>query len=347
MRIVIAIIALLLLFGCNGEEPPPPAPVENVTPEEGKPPPLTVVIEEQENQTAEGNFTIEENGEVEENISFEMEYIHDPNQTLGVYFIYVGDDMLHGDAILIKKGDLDVLVDAGSEKKGEDVVDFLRSRKVDDIELLISTNADPRHYGGIKTVANEYQIEELWWTGDTFGDSEYLDTITTVEAEAKNTYTVYDGHSAELNGINFEILNPSETERFDDVNNDAIVTRVTDRNFSLLLTSGIQTGAQGDLTNTKEEKIKNLIIQAPYYGVGAGTSNIGVFLIKSKPEAMIISGSADERAANGGSREPFERLMEQHGVPWYENYVNGTVRVSTDGYYYDIRSLGFVEEEEE
>jgi competence protein ComEC len=344
MRIFVGIVLLLLLFGCNGGEEKPPED-NGVTPpvndsDDGKPP-VTIIIGEQQNQTVEANVTDEdEDEEIEENISIVMEYEYNPDQPMGIYFVDVGDKLLHGDAILIKKGDLDILVDAGPKEKAGLVTDFLNSRGVDDIELLISTNADPRHYGGIEAVADKYTIEELWWSGQAFEDIKYENVIDKVRAEAKNTYEVADGHTAELNGIELEVLNPPVTDRFEDMNNDAIVTRLKDRNFSILLTSGIQTGAQGRLINQREDEIKNPLIQAPYYGVGAGTSNIGIFLIKAEPDAMIVSGSADESAVNGGSREPFERLMDQYGISWHENYVNGTLRVFYDGDSYQVTGLG-------
>ena len=80
-------------------------------------------------------------------------------------------------------------------------------------------------------------------------------------------------------------------------------------------------------------------MQAPYYGVGAGTSSIGLLLLAAEPKAVIITGSADDSAANGGSREPFKRLMDQYGIPWYESYADGGLRVTTDGYEYAIQSL--------
>jgi competence protein ComEC len=339
MRIVIGIIVLMLLFGCNGEDGPLPEEnitnVTNVTEEE--PPPVTIIIGEQENQTVEANLTEEE--EEVENVTEGIDYEYDPDQPLGLYFIYVGDTALHGDAILIKKGDMDVLVDAGPQQKSGEVIDFLRSRGVDDIEVLISTNGDPRHYGGIKAVADAFGIEELWWGGNDFGDAQYLDTINKVKSEAKSTQVVEDGYTADLNGMDFEVLNPPAVDKFDDVNNDAIVTRIKDRNFSILLTSGIQTGAQGRLINQRTSEIKNPVIQAPYYGVGAGTGNIGIFLVTAKPEVMILSGSADDSPENGGSREPFERLMDQYGIEWRKNYEEGTLRITSDGTSYDIQAL--------
>lgn len=341
MKTYVLLAGLLLFigfFGCLGGGQTELPPDENKTNETNKTQ-INIIIEEQKNQTAEKNET-EESPPEEPPETKELEYQYDPEQKFGIYFIDVGGPLLQGDAILIKKGDCDILVDAGSAEKSNRVIDFLRSHDVDDIEVLVSTNADPRHYGGMGAVADKFKIEEFWWNGEMFTDNDYATLITRMENGTKTVRKIGDGFTADLNGISFTALNPPAGDTFDDVNNDAIVLRVVDRNFSLLLTSGIQTGAQGRLINQKTNDIKTEIMQAPYYGVGSGTSNIGVMLISAKPKIMIISGSKDESAANGGSRDPFKRLMTQYGIKWYENYVNGSVRIVGDGQVYNISVLG-------
>ncbi|MEW6721968.1 MAG: hypothetical protein AB1324_01765 [Candidatus Micrarchaeota archaeon] len=339
MRLFFVVIAVFLLLGCTGGEQPPPQNVTNETNETPKPPPIDIIIGNQTNQTQIQNQTEEPEPEPEP-IKKELDYTYEPEQIFGIFFFDVGGPGLHGDAILIKKGDMDILVDAGSAEMSERTIDYLRSRSVDDIEVLVSTNADPRHYGGIAAVAERYKIEELWWSGESFGDNAYAALMENVSGSVKTARVVERGYSADLNGMNFTVLNPQNTQRFEDVNNDAIVMRVVDRNFSLLLTSGIQTGAQGRLVNEETSLIQTDVMQAPYYGVGAGTSNIGIFLITAKPDAVIVSGSSDESAPNGGSREPFERLLKQYEIEEYKNYVNGTLRITSNGDNYTIMELG-------
>lgn len=337
MRLIFLLAAMLLVLGCTGGEPPP---ASNNTTNETVKPPISIIIEEQKNQTTEKNETEEPPPPPPPPVVKELEYTYDPAALFGIYFIEAAGTGLQGDAILIKKGDCDILVDAGPIEKGDKVVNFLKSRNVDDIEVLISTNADPRHYGGIGAVADNFKVEEFWWSGLDFDDLEYKTAVSRMNASVKTVRIIQDGFSADLNGMNFTVLNPSTENQFDDFNNDAVVTRVTDRNFTMLLTSGIQTGAQGRLINQKAGLIRASIIQAPYYGVGSGTSNIGIFLITAEPEIMIISGSSDESAPNGGSRDPYKRLMEQYGIRWYENYVNGSIRISGDGQEFTISALG-------
>ncbi len=339
MRILLGLLALLLIFGCLGEEERPPEVIvgDNVTEEE--PPPVQIIIGEQKNQTTEGEAPEKP---PEENVTEEptaLGYEYDPELPLGVFFIDVAGPKLHGNSILIKKGDLDILVDAGPEEYGNAVVDFLNSRQVDDIEVLISTNADQRQYGGIGLVADNFEIEHFWWTGSAFGDADYLAVTEKVKAMVKEHTEVEAGFATELNGINIEVLNPP-VDRFDDVNNDAIAMRLTNGNISMILTSGMQKGALQKLTNEQPGKIKAHVIQAPYYGLGEGTRDIGQFLLAADPEVMIITGSVDDSPANGGSREPYKRLMEQYGIEWNATYDNGTIRVTTDGSDYAIQTIG-------
>jgi competence protein ComEC len=336
MRIVIGLLALLLIFGCIEDRPP-----ANITPQDNvtRPPPVTIVIEDQQNQTTEDVIIPEDEPEVNDTedpsiLDFEIE----EGAPAGIFFINVGDKFNHGNSVLIKKGDLDILIDAGSKEKGNVVVDFLNSRSVDDIEVLVSTNPDPRNYGGLETVIDNFAIEQFWWSGEAYGDSKYIQLADKISGKAKMTTLVEDGFSKEIGGIKIEALNPP-VERFDDVNNDAIVFKVTDGNVTILLLSGIQKGAVQKLTNEKKKEIKCDIMMAPYYGTGEGTRDIGLFLLAADPDYVIMTGSSDDSAENGGSREPFERLMTQYKIDWLETYVNGTLRVTTDGSEYAIQNV--------
>jgi len=333
----IALFAALLLTGCLGGGEQPPVQ-ENKTNQTNATTVVNIIVQTQTNQTMGQNITAQP---PEENVSVANVtlYEYNPNQTFAVYFLYVGGPGLHGNAVLIRKGGLSVLVDAGPAENAGKVLDFLRSHEVHRLDVIVSTNADPRNYGGIGAVADAFPVQEFWWTGEAYGDQAYSALAQRMTNATKRVRIVERGFTQDLNGMEFRALNPPTTQRFEDVNNDAAVFRVSDRNFTLLLTSGIQTGAQGRLLNDEKENIQTQVMQAPYYGVGSGTSNIGIFLITAKPKDMIISGSGDESPANGGSREPFKRLMKQYGIAYYENYVNGTLRISSDGSSYAIQAV--------
>ncbi|MEM2908620.1 MAG: MBL fold metallo-hydrolase [Candidatus Bilamarchaeaceae archaeon] len=329
LTLLALIILLVCALGCVGETQQPVNETEkNKT--------IIIVTEPQKNITQIRN---ESYGETEENITEEkieevgVNYTYAPSEKLGVYFIDVCDYSSgeHGSSIFIKKGDFDMLIDAGSTTTSGRVLDLLRKKGVDDIDVLVSTAGDPRRYGGLLSIAAVYQIEEFWWGGVSLSQ-DYRSTVEAVSEKAENTVIVKRGYEREFNGIKFEALNPKEPQ-FDDVNNDAVVLLLSDRNTTVLLLSNIQTGAQGDIVNTFREKIKADVIEAPYYGVGAGTANIAFFLQASKPRNAIICGCSDETMeVEGSTRLPFKRVMEQeqYHMTYYETYKLGTVKIVID-----------------
>jgi len=326
MKKLIALLLVFLMFGCiGGDEEPVVEPEENKT--------VIIDIGEGENQTVVKNET--ENGE-EENITepwTSMNYTYEPSAKMGVYFLELCEYSTgnHTAAIFIKKGDFDMLIDTGSELTNGRVIDFVKSRNIDDIDVLVSTSADLRRAGGLIEIADEFEVEEFWWGGVKISQ-DYFDTVEAVSERAKETNIVKRGYTRELNGIEIEVLNP-KSNPFSDVNNDAVVLRIEDRELTLLLLSNVQTGAQGDMISNLGDKLKVDVVEAPYYGVGAGTAYIALFLQASQPEYMVIEGCSDETMeVEGSTRNPFKRVMdqEQYQVTYYETYVNGTVKITSD-----------------
>ncbi len=59
-----------------------------------------------------------------------------PSGSLSISFIDVGQ----GDGVLVQAGGEDYLLDAGRAEEGPEVVDFLRSRGVEELEGIVVTN---------------------------------------------------------------------------------------------------------------------------------------------------------------------------------------------------------------
>lgn len=328
-KIIVLLLVSVLLFGCIGGEEQPPVQEE---PEEENQTDIGIIIEEEQNVSVGVNETETEEEEEPEEVWEGVEYSEEPGANLGIYFLdacsYGTGD--HGAAIFIKKGDLDVLVDGGSYSSGSRVLDYLKLRGIDDIDVLVSTTGDYRRYGGLDDIIDEFTIEEFWWGGDDFSDPEYRRIVEKASNKAGNVRVVEREFKTTLNGIELEALNPRTSAKFNDVNNDAIVLRIEDRDLSVLLMGNIQTGAQGDLTSNFKDEIKVDVIEAPYYGIGAGTANIALFLQDSKPEYAVIEGCSDETMeVEGSTRNPFKRVMdqEQYSIAYFETYDEGTIRI--------------------
>lgn len=268
-------------------------------------------------------------------------YTSTPEERFAIYFINVGKDELQGDAILIKKGDFDMLVDAGNVRSTNKVIDFLKSKAVDDLEVLVSTHADNEHYGGITAVLNEFGVEEFWWPGKLYGDSEYDTLVKKINSDGIPIKEVKRGVKFDFNGMTFEVLNPSATKSFGDRDNDAVVIKITQNEFCTLLTSDILGGVQNEIANLDGgNKVRCDILQAPGHGLGRATSQIDVFLLKVSPKDVIFSGSISDPAQDQkGTRFTIFEKLKIRNARSYENYKNGTVRIVSDGFTYAIDQL--------
>ena len=346
-KIFVIMAVLLVFFGCINLNGDPPVnttptngtvqpPIQNTTPPKN----VTIIIGAQQNVSVTTNQTVG-NQTIIVPVIKGMNYSEQPDASMVIYFIPVGgvSPGLQGESIYIKKGNVDILIDAGPKENIASVIKRINQTNADDIDLIISTTADRRRFGGIPTVLDTFKVEEFWWTGKDFGNASYKSVINQVNSYDIETKVIGRGFSKTINGMKIDVLNP-QTPEFKDVNNDAAVIRIADRDFSILFTSNIQTGARDAITSEQSSLIKNVkILDAPYYGLGAGTSGIQLFLTQVNPEHIIICGSSDDSQQQGGSRDAFKNLMATKKMNYTENYVNGTVALNTDGYNYSVMYL--------
>ena len=80
-----------------------------------------------------------------------------PSGSLSVSFIDVGQ----GDGVLVQAGGESYLIDAGRPEEGPSVVDFLRSRGVEELDGIVVSNPDADHIGGFLDVFDAFPVETV------------------------------------------------------------------------------------------------------------------------------------------------------------------------------------------
>ncbi|MGV8176316.1 MAG: ComEC/Rec2 family competence protein [Candidatus Bilamarchaeaceae archaeon] len=336
---VLALASLVLLYGCInlGGEPAKPSvtgPGTGETPGTGNPNQSgsEVVIISKTNQT-QGTSPDQGTTPGQEKPAG-AQYGAKPDDTFYAYFIDL-DRTQASDAVYIKKGDLDILYGAGLAKDGAKLVDFLKTRGVDDIDVLIIPVAKEKYYGGANAVLDAYTVQEIWWTGDLFNQDALKGIIDGAESSKTLVKTVQRDDVAELAGIKFQTLNPSP-KRFnnpDDPGNDCIVFKISNGNSCIMLTGDVLTGAQGEMGSYYGDGLRCDVLQVPYEGLGRGNNQIALFLNKVKPVYSIMNGAVD----GSDSRDSVKNRLRTAGTTNYETYVGGTVKFTSDGTGYAVQ----------
>lgn len=84
--------------------------------------------------------------------------IDSSTENLKIYFINVGQ----ADSELIIDNDKTMLIDAGTNDQGKNVVEFLKSKGINKIDYLIGTHPHEDHIGGLDDIINNFEIGTIY-----------------------------------------------------------------------------------------------------------------------------------------------------------------------------------------
>lgn len=234
----------------------------------------------------------------------------------------------NGDSILFMQKDKVMLIDCGTRSKGDTVVNYLKELGIKKIDVLIGTHPHDDHMGGMAEVINNFEIGTLY-TPDTSDNnittSWYLNFLEAVEVNKLNWIYPKAGDTFNLGEAIVQILAPN-SNKYDDLNNYSIVTRITYGSVSIL--------SMGDAEKLSEDEIlKNgLGIQSQIIKVGhhgSNTSNSEKFINEVNPQYALIS------AKKGNSyNHPIKSVMElfeKKNIKVYRTDESGTIIMTTNG----------------
>lgn len=246
---------------------------------------------------------------------------------LTVHFIDVGQ----GDAILIDKGDTDILVDGGPTSA--DVLAYLQGQGIADIDFLVATHPHADHIGGLADVLAQYQVNEIWVNGDTATSQTYQNFAAAVAAEGATVREPTRGYSTQIDGLDIAVLNPSQLTG--DPNEDSVVFRLTCGKVSVLLTGDATSDSEASMLATGLG-LDSDVLKVGHHGSSTSTST--AFLAAVTPEDAVISVGAGNTYGHP-AQDTLDRLAAV-GATAYRTDENGTVVLTSDCNTYSITTSG-------
>lgn len=133
-----------------------------------------------------------------------------------------------GDATLLRfyegENEINILIDGGNKK--DDCINYLEKLKISSIDLLIVSHLDEDHIRGLRRIADEIEIRELWITDISpliqpaiEVESIYmmkclLETSMIVDSQDLrngNKQAVYDGHQKQIGPFHLQVLSPPKS----------------------------------------------------------------------------------------------------------------------------------------
>ncbi|HES76351.1 MAG TPA: DNA internalization-related competence protein ComEC/Rec2, partial [bacterium] len=193
-------------------------------------------------------------------------------------------DVGQGQAVLLRTATHQMLYDAGPVNFGgrdagkEVVLPVLRSLGVDGLDVVMLSNSDRDHAGGLRAIEQGVALGGVWSGGET---------VQGAQACRQGLYWAWDG-------VDFKVLHPGAGFGSDKDNDWSCVLKIDSPGGRVLLTGDIERRAELALLSSGED-LRAEVLQVPHHG--SKTSSDIRLLAVVNPQLAVVSA---------GYRNPFK-----------------------------------------
>ncbi len=194
-----------------------------------------------------------------------------------VYFIDVGQ----ADAIYIKDGNSNMMIDAGNNADGKLLVKYLQSLKVEEFKYVVGTHAHEDHIGGMDDIINNFKIDNFYMPEAISTSKTFEDVLDALDKNKVTFQTPKIGDKFTLENTNFEVLSIGNDTS--DLNDTSLVLKMSYNNTCVLF--------MGDASSNVEKTLLDKDINCQVLKVGhhgSRYSSSDEFIKKVNPTYGII-----------------------------------------------------------
>ncbi len=230
-------------------------------------------------------------------------------------------DVGQADSILITTQDKAMLIDAGNNADGEDVVEFIKAKGITKLDYVIGTHPHEDHIGGMDDVIKSFDIGIIYMPKITTNTKTYEDVITEIGNKNLQISEAKKGDIFSLGNANCEFMADSILDK-NNLNLSSIITRITFGNTSFLFMGDAETENEETRTWPKTD-----VLKVGHHG--SDTSSSEEFLKQISPKIAVISVGKDNDYGHP-SDETIKKLQNL-GATIYRTDELGTIELVSNG----------------
>lgn len=244
--------------------------------------------------------------------SYENNSTSSNNNEVLVYFIDVGQ----ADAIYIKDGNSNMMIDAGNNADGQLLVKYLQSLGVQEFKYVVGTHAHEDHIGGMDDIINNFKINNFYMPDAISTSKTFEDVLDALDSKKVTFQTPKIGDKFMLGNANFEVLSIGTDTS--DLNDTSLVLKMTYNTTCVLFMGDASSNVEKNLL---DKDINCQVLKVGHHGSRYSSSD--EFIKKVSPIYGIIMVGKDNKY--GHPTKKTLDILEKYQVNIYRTDEEGTI----------------------
>lgn len=242
-------------------------------------------------------------------------------------------DVGQGDATLVRFGGQMTLIDTGDTESREKLVTYLKKEGVSVIDRLIVTHPHNDHIGGAAAIFENFTVKQIYDSGQLTTTNTYRKYLETVQKKKIPFAVLKAGNEVDMgSGAVLKVFAPeepffTEDNGRSDLNNNAIVAKLSYGSFAMLFASDAEKDSEARMVKKYGDQLKSAVIKVGHHG--STTSSSASFLKAVAPEAAVITVGAGNDY--GHPHEAVLKRYQERKIKMYRSDNHGTITISSDG----------------
>ncbi|EPY6472269.1 ComEC/Rec2 family competence protein [Clostridium sporogenes] len=241
---------------------------------------------------------------------------------LKVHYIDVGQ----GDSILVQTKDKNILIDSGTRKSSDNLINYLKKQHIKKLDYVIATHPHEDHIGGMPKVIDEFEISNFYAPKKTANTKIFKDMILQLKKKNLKINVAKKGISLDLsNDSSLDFLAPVK-DNYENTNDYSAVIKITHGNTKFLFTGDAEKTSERDILNSNVDLSSN-VLKVGHHGSHSSSSK--EFLDKVNPKMTIIS--CGKNNDYGHPHKETMKELKKRNIEIYRTDIDGNILLTSDG----------------